>query len=151
MENSTNIPEESSWTFYIQGFMCDNNEDDGNSCFSSEFESPSLVSDATSSAVKKLMTEGGKSNCKSPGNVMSKQNSFKKQKTYKVISAMDHDLEDTASSPVNSPKVSYMNQFMNQKGKAKMDVSEVQRNIFGRGGVFAVQRDSKCTELKKGI
>ncbi|KAI3456967.1 hypothetical protein Pfo_013630 [Paulownia fortunei] len=147
-------PEESSWTFYIQGFLCDN-DDDKNSSFSSEFESPSLVSDAASSAVKKLTnncnwTEGvgfssGKSNTP---RTMSKQNSLKKQKTN-VVPVMDYDLEDTASSPVNSPKVSYVNQFMNQKDKAKMDVSEGKRNSFAKGGDFAVERDTNYTDLKK--
>lgn len=116
ISSDAKMGEESSWTFYIQGFICDNNDDDKNtSLISSEFESPSLVSDAASSAVKKLANncncteEGvgfssGKSN--TPTTIISKQNSFKKQKT-KVIPSMDYDLEDTASSPVNSPKVRY--------------------------------------------
>ncbi|KAL8462586.1 hypothetical protein ACS0TY_033570 [Phlomoides rotata] len=82
-------PEESSWSFYIQGFICDNKDEE------EDAESPSLVSDAASySAVIKL----GHNN----NNNYAKQNSFKKQKSTKV----DYDLEDTASSPVNSPKVS---------------------------------------------
>ncbi|KAH6834789.1 hypothetical protein C2S53_000874 [Perilla frutescens var. hirtella] len=158
-------PEESSWTFYIQGFICDDdndnndNDDDENSC---AFESPSLVSDADSSAVvakrfpnhfnwtqeplgfSSAANDGNNNNSRT---ILSKQNSFKKQKT-KLISAMDHDLEDTASSPVNSPKVSYMNHFMNheKKEKAKMDVSEV-KSSFGK--VFAVERDSNYVDLKK--
>ncbi|KAG8386155.1 hypothetical protein BUALT_Bualt03G0119700 [Buddleja alternifolia] len=145
-------PEESSWTFYIEGFMCENGKDDDrNSCFSSEYESPSLVSDAASSAVKKLANIGfsGKSNNSScAGRTICKQNSFKKQKT-RVITAMDIELEDTASSPVNSPRVSYMNQFLNQKEKAKMDASEMKRNVFAKGGVFTVERDTDHTDLKK--
>ncbi|KAH6767992.1 hypothetical protein C2S51_013328 [Perilla frutescens var. frutescens] len=156
-------PEESSWTFYIQGFICDDdndNDDDENSC---AFESPSLVSDADSSAVvaKKFpnhfnwtqeplgfISSAANDNNNNSRTILSKQNSFKKQKT-KLISAMDHDLEDTASSPVNSPKVSYMNHFMNheKKEKAKMDVSEVKRSSFGK--VFAVERDSNYVDLKK--
>lgn len=93
--------EESSWTFYIEGFICDNNkdkDDDDHSFCSSQPESPSLVSDAASSAVKKLAD--WKENIG-----LSKQNSFKKKKTKAAIH-VDYDLEDTASSPVNSPKVS---------------------------------------------
>lgn len=97
-------PEESSWTFYIEGFIC---EDNNNSCFSSEtdHESPSLLSDAASSAVAKnklLMN-----NCnwtQPPQGLISSNKSIKKQKTNFIL-AMDTDLEDTASSPVNSPKV----------------------------------------------
>lgn len=102
-------PEESTWTFYIQGFICDNNnnddDDDNISSFSSEFVSPSLVSDAASSAVAKKLKLPNNLGFPSPKHkTMSKQTSFKKQKTT-IVPAMDHDLEDTASSPVNSPKV----------------------------------------------
>ncbi|KAL0311042.1 UNVERIFIED_CONTAM: hypothetical protein Sangu_2398900 [Sesamum angustifolium] len=147
MEDS---PEESSWTFYIQAFICEN--DDQISYLSSEYESPSLVSDAASSAVKKLRyncTEGiefssGRSN---RNRSVRKQNWCKKQKTE--LPAMDYDLEDTASSPVNSPKISYINPFRNEKEKSKADVSEVKRNTFAKGGVYNVERDTDYTDLKK--
>ncbi|KAK6132899.1 hypothetical protein DH2020_033379 [Rehmannia glutinosa] len=114
----TNSPEESSWTFYIQGFMCEN--DDQITSFSSDYETPSLVSDASSSPMKKF-----KNNCKSNiGSVYDQNGLIKKQKSS--VLAVDFDLEDTASSPVNSPKVSYMNELiMNEKEKGKMDVAEV--------------------------
>ncbi|XP_011095348.1 uncharacterized protein LOC105174834 isoform X1 [Sesamum indicum] len=155
--------EESSWTFYIEGFMCDAGSDIDEST-----ATPSLVSDAASSAVVKKINRrashvemGSLGFSNSPNNKtahhhhhhhLCKQSSFKKQKT-KVIPApnMDFDLEDTASSPVNSPKQvsSYMNdQFMmNQKGKGKIVeyVSELKRNSFAKGsggGVFAVERDA---------
>lgn len=115
--------ESSSWTFYIQGFMCD---DDQNSSLSSDYETPSLLSDAASSAVKKSAddihradtklgfpngTRGNSNNNDNKNNmcrnmsIMCKQNSFKKQKTNVPAAVMDYDLEDTASSPANSPKV----------------------------------------------
>ncbi|KAL0443412.1 UNVERIFIED_CONTAM: hypothetical protein Slati_2063900 [Sesamum latifolium] len=158
--------EESSWTFYIEGFMCDDDGNAGSDIDESMTTTPSLVSDAASSAVVKK-NKGSLGFSNSPNNYktaaaadhhhnhhlirsLCKQSSFKKQKT-KVIPAptMDFDLEDTASSPVNSPKVSsYMNdQFMmNQKGKGKIMeyVSEFKRNSFGKGsggGVFAVEKD----------
>ncbi|KAK6154409.1 hypothetical protein DH2020_008657 [Rehmannia glutinosa] len=143
----TNSPEESSWTFYIQGFMCEN--DDQISSFSSDYETPSLISDASSSPVKKFKnncTDGiyfssGKSNI---GSVYDQNGLIKKQKSS--VLAVDFDLEDTASSPVNSPKISYMNDLiMNEKEKGKMDVvAEVKRNIFAKG-----QRDTDYTGLKK--
>lgn len=111
--------EESSWTFYIEGFMYDNGddiEDDDDKNSSAFSQSPSLVSDAASSAVKKLFMKDNCINCReggsgagfSPGKTnfprtMSKQTSFKKK--AKVITSMDLELQDTASSPVNSPKV----------------------------------------------
>ncbi|KAL0353611.1 UNVERIFIED_CONTAM: hypothetical protein Sangu_0942400 [Sesamum angustifolium] len=166
--------EESSWTFYIEGFMCDHDDRNAGSDIDHS-TTPSLVSDAASAAVVKknrrashvemasLGFSSSPNNCNQTTTAdhhhhhhhlirsLCKQSSFKKQKT-KVIPAapsMDFDLEDTASSPVNSPKVSsYMNdQFMmNQKGKGKIMeyVSEFKRNSFGKGsggGVFAVERD----------
>lgn len=98
------IPEESSWTFYIQEFMHDHDH----SNYSSDCETPSLVSDAASSPLKKFKNlnvgfSSGKPNSRIK--VMAKQNSFKKQKNTAVIPVLDLELEDTASSPVNSPKV----------------------------------------------
>ncbi|XP_073128518.1 uncharacterized protein [Henckelia pumila] len=165
--------EESSWTFYIQGFMCD--EDDQNSSLSSDYETPSLVSDAASSAVKKLTDFDTKlgfpngiggnyynddhdDNDNNMGrniisNIMCKQNSLKKQKTK--VPVMNYELLDTASSPANSPKISYMNEFMNHKeikGK-EADVFEPKINIFGKGGSLndhQFEKESSCTDdLKK--
>ncbi|KAL8470030.1 hypothetical protein ACS0TY_032773 [Phlomoides rotata] len=112
-------PEESSWSFYIQGFICDNKDEE------EDAESPSLVSDAASySAVIKL----GHNN----NNNYAKQNSFKKQKSTKV----DYDLEDTASSPVNSPKVK-----RNSLGKAGAGAG---------AGAGAVEKDTNySTALEK--
>ncbi|XP_075477741.1 uncharacterized protein LOC142518807 isoform X2 [Primulina tabacum] len=141
--------EESSWTFYIQGFMCD---DAQNSSSSSDDETPSLVSDASSSAVKKStdihstdtklrFPNGIRGNNHDNDNnmmgknisIMCKQNSFKKQKTKVPASLMDYDLEDTASSPANSPKA--------------------KRNVFGKGGALNdhhhVEKESNSTDLKK--
>ncbi|KAL2476274.1 Uncharacterized protein Adt_37010 [Abeliophyllum distichum] len=118
--NNTHEAEESSWTFYIQEFMCENGE---NSCFSSDYETPSLLSDAASSAVKRFANK----NC----NPTVALNNLKKKKHKEP--KVDGDLVDTASSPVNSPKISYINQFMNQKEKAKIDVAhQVKRNNLGQ-------------------
>ncbi|KAL3821576.1 hypothetical protein ACJIZ3_007481 [Penstemon smallii] len=171
MENSAAIseakmadsPEESSWTFYIEGFMYDkdkndddDDDDDQNTSYCSEYESPSLVSDAASSAVQRFKNisfkdQGIELSSWKSNRIICKQNSFKKQRNTKLMTAAtDCDLEDTASSPVNSPKISYtINQFMNQKEKGKMDISEVKRNIFTKAGVFTAQKDTVYTDLKK--
>ncbi|XP_075487975.1 uncharacterized protein LOC142527138 [Primulina tabacum] len=162
--------ESSSWTFYIQGFMRD---DDKNSTLSSDYETPSLLSDAASSAVKKSVDDvhgadtklGFPDGTRGNGNdndnynnmgrntsIMCKQNSFKKQKTKVPAAVMDYDLEDTASSPANSPKISYMNEFMNHKEKGKADVSQGKRMIFGKGGALSdhhVEKESNFADLKK--
>ncbi|KAK4576254.1 hypothetical protein RGQ29_026989 [Quercus rubra] len=94
-------------------------------------ESPSLVSDAASLA--------GKS---------SKRLSFKKRKAKGVL--VDDALEDTASSPVNSPKVCNL---------AEMDMNAIRNNNTGISQEKSVSgqidersgpsgRDSDCTELK---
>ncbi|XP_022857765.1 vascular-related unknown protein 4-like [Olea europaea var. sylvestris] len=119
-----NTPEESSWTFYIQEFMCENGE---KSCFSSDYESPSLISDAASSAVKRFPNN-------STGLISSKNCNPNLKKKKPKGPEVDEDLVDTASSPVNSPKeISYMNHFMNQKDK--MDAADqVKRNSLGHRG-----------------
>lgn len=104
-------PKESSWTFYIQGFMF-GNDGETTASLSSEFESPSLVSDADSSPTKKpTMTLNDHCNpvLSSPKHTgivrtMDRLGSFKKRKT-ESMNAVDYDFEDTASSPANSPKV----------------------------------------------
>ncbi|XP_051125240.1 uncharacterized protein LOC127247451 isoform X2 [Andrographis paniculata] len=159
-------PEESSWTFYIEGFMCENN----GGCLSSELEeSPSLVSDAASSAVKinyknnHLITTAANDCCNynqvgfSAAKKLDDHHHFtaynNKKHKNKVIPPVDYDLEDTASSPVNSPKVSYMtNQFMRQKQKTNKEypadhhhhhLNQVKRNIFGKeGGLYGGERNS---------
>ncbi|KAL2496154.1 vascular-related protein 4 [Forsythia ovata] len=126
--NNTHEAEESSWTFYIQEFMCENGE---KSCFSSDYETPSLLSDAASSAVKRFINK----NC----NPTVALNNLKKKKPKEP--EVDEDLVDTASSPVNSPKISYINQFMNEKEKVKMDVSnQVKRNNLGQSARI-IERD----------
>ncbi|MCE3050589.1 hypothetical protein HAX54_047619 [Datura stramonium] len=93
-------PEESGWTTYLEDFSMNQREnyssDDDNS-----FGSPSLLSDAASHAAWKNSPIGG--------STFLKRLNLKKQKTNKKIS--DPDLEDTASSPVNSPKVSSFKQM----------------------------------------
>lgn len=98
--------EESGWTVYFDELF--DGDDDGryneeiNSCFSLSVES-SLISDAASSSVlvKKAAALHHQQHDAHNRNKKISIMSSKKRKT-KVA---DNDLEDTASSPVNSPEV----------------------------------------------
>lgn len=87
-ETTSVSQDESGWTLYFEDFLLDNNNNEEHSYCSSD-----LVSDAASLAGKKstLIKRS------------SKRLSFKKRKTIGAL--VDDALEDTASSPVSSPKV----------------------------------------------
>jgi hypothetical protein len=89
-KGTADCPEESGWTAYFEDFSRDREDSFSNYSFGTS----SLVSDAASSAAWK----NSHNDLKTP-----KRLCFKKTRT-KVIS-VDDSLEDTASSPVNSPKV----------------------------------------------
>lgn len=104
--------EESGWTTYLEDFSRENNNNNNNNSEDEDddsFGSPSLLSDAASHAAWK--------NCNNNNQVMISTNNspnfgtaspflkrlnLKKPRNKKIS---DPDLEDTASSPVNSPKV----------------------------------------------
>ncbi|KAK4714200.1 hypothetical protein R3W88_020107 [Solanum pinnatisectum] len=95
--------EESGWTTYLEDFSMEqhnNNNNSENSTYCDSFGSPSLLSDAASHTVW--------SNCNNNnyGSPFLKRLNLKKPRNKKIS---DPDLEDTASSPVNSPKVSSFN------------------------------------------
>ncbi|XP_052208208.1 vascular-related unknown protein 1-like [Diospyros lotus] len=140
-----NSDEESSWTFYFEDFLCNNDEQSYNSLSSGH----SLVSDAASSsaAAKKFLDNYQLE--KSGRNL-----SFKKRKTKGPF--VDDALEDTASSPVNSPKVCHLNQLgMPPKEKGSMDILEEVKGIHASGQtnefneLGTVGRDGDSSELKK--
>lgn len=92
--------EESGWTAYFEDFSNDNiNREEYSYC--SSFGSPSLVSDAASCAAWKL---SNKHRVDVATSKMPKKLKFKKPRARQICD--DDSLEDTASSPVNSPKVS---------------------------------------------
>ncbi len=100
-ERTSEPAEESGWTMYFEDLLVNNNNE--NSYSSSGVETASLVSDAASLAGKRyesIERHGGLAMVKSS----SKRLSFKKRKT-KGANLVDDALEDTASSPLNSPKV----------------------------------------------
>jgi len=93
LSSNERSPEESGWTVYFEDFLVNNNNnEEEHSYCSSRFKSSSLVSDAASLAGKKSLDK-----------ISSKRLSFKKRKTIGAL--VDDALEDTASSPVSSPKV----------------------------------------------
>lgn len=97
--NTNYQSEESGWTSYFEDFS----KDIEPSYCSSSLGGSSLVSDAASCAAWKFSHKNHVRN--SPN--LSKKISLKKSRTKQI--SEDDPLEDTASSPVNSPKVSDMN------------------------------------------
>lgn len=95
--------EESSWTMYLQDFLTSNNDDvddDERSSLSSYgYENSSIISDAASAVTRKLSAINGE--VLGFGN----RSSFEFDKRKRKEALLDDALEDTASSPVNSPKV----------------------------------------------
>jgi hypothetical protein len=113
--------EESGWTMYFEDFFAQNNEEDHNhdryehGSFSYDHDrSSSLVSDAASLVVKKSAGDHlGEQVVGLPINnnrSFKYSLSFKKKRTKGAL--VDDALEDTASSPVNSPKVRNVNPFL---------------------------------------
>ncbi|EXC58159.1 hypothetical protein L484_000790 [Morus notabilis] len=101
-------PEESSWTMYLEDFLLQNNNEYSSSPISSDYNESSLISDAGSSAINAKNFADNEENfdIRLSMNINRSCNglSFKKRKTKGVL--LDVALEDTASSPLNSPKVS---------------------------------------------
>ncbi|KAK4366682.1 hypothetical protein RND71_014562 [Anisodus tanguticus] len=107
--------EESGWTTYLEDFSMEHNNNnyrENGSCSEDDddsFGSPSLLSDAASHAAWKNCNNQVM-NPYSPmgGSPFLKRLNLKKSRNKKIS---DPDLEDTASSPVNSPKVSSFKQM----------------------------------------
>ncbi|KAL2474184.1 hypothetical protein Fot_49920 [Forsythia ovata] len=91
--------EESGWTAYLEDFSSKQTKHSSSSCFMDSFGSPSLVSDAAWNGSNNDQYKA----CSSlGGSQLPKRLNFKNhRRTHKICS---DDLEDTASSPVNSPK-----------------------------------------------
>ncbi|KAH8494555.1 hypothetical protein H0E87_021090 [Populus deltoides] len=157
--------EESGWTMYFEDFFAQNNREDRDDGFNehSSFSfdddgSSSMVSDAASLAVKKSAGDhhGEKVVGLPINNKSFKYNlSLKKRRTKGAL--LDDPLEDTASSPVNSPKVNdhtMISQYKrNTKQKDKMEISQdkgsASSQIDMRSDLGFILRESDSTELKK--
>ncbi|MFS7940663.1 hypothetical protein Hanom_Chr05g00467051 [Helianthus anomalus] len=108
--NNDEEPEESSWTFYFEEFLWQNDHKVIMSC---DETLNSLVPDATSSSIVKNAT------CFQDGH--NKNLRLKKRKNKETI--IDDSLEDTASSPLSCPKVTYFDQVKIDKTKT-LHISE---------------------------
>lgn len=95
--------EESGWTQYLEDFSLEQRENDSGDDDDHSFGSPSMVSDAASPANNNNNRQVFGSVDAMGGLEFPKRLNMKKQIRYQGYSC--HDLEDTASSPVNSPKV----------------------------------------------
>ncbi|XVF34057.1 hypothetical protein REPUB_Repub18cG0024000 [Reevesia pubescens] len=150
--------EESSWTMYFEDFSNNNNIDDmndENSSFLSDinYQTASLVSDAACSAARKHVFGACSLDHKSCNRL-----SFKKRKTKESAGLVDDDLEDTASSPANSPKVCNLVSHFGKNLKQK-DVMDISQEIKGSASGqideridelgFIGRSENDDTELKK--
>ncbi|OMO75522.1 hypothetical protein CCACVL1_16145 [Corchorus capsularis] len=162
--------EESGWTSYFEDF--DNYQQQQQNSYCSSFScSSSLISDAaTTGAAWKLSTNNNipvfacSSTPKTPNKLR-----FKKTRT-KEISQEDDSLEDTASSPVNSPKVSELMKMNDMNPRKREDHHQIHSSQQGmkKGGgsenyseiqIEQHEQDDErrmnfgddhgCTELKK--
>ncbi|XP_004243463.1 vascular-related unknown protein 1-like [Solanum lycopersicum] len=114
-DHNNDEQEESGWTTYLEDFSMEqhnnnsiNNNNSEISTYCDSFGSPSLLSDAASHVVwnnnHQVMI-----NTSNYGSPFLKRLNLKKPRNNKIS---DPDLQDTASSPVNSPKVSSFNKQM---------------------------------------
>ncbi|XXG73239.1 hypothetical protein AAC387_Pa07g2191 [Persea americana] len=153
-KDPTPSSEESGWTMYFDDFMPSGNEESSASpsgCHRGS--SSSLVSDAASYAAWKL--QGSAKPSMAPA-ASFKKLSFKKRKTGAVLE--DDSLEDTASSPVNSPKVIDLKQLDINPCKKDGDIDSCEEKEVSRGDCPEPTTDERnelcyagndCTELKK--
>ncbi|XP_010930685.1 vascular-related unknown protein 1 [Elaeis guineensis] len=149
-KEGTPSSEESGWTMYFEDFLASERKEEDGCSFS--IAGGSSISDAASCVAWK--PSAGAETTKS-----CKKLSFKKRKAKGVLD--DDSLEDTASSPVNSPKVSDLNRSDVQPNKKDDDHKGIpQEEGVGCGNDLELKRDvvnelgfiegtNECTELKK--
>ncbi|OAY28544.1 vascular-related unknown protein 4 isoform X1 [Manihot esculenta] len=161
--------EDSGWTTYLEDFFAKNNNNkqsndingENNCCLSYDNEATaSLVSDAASLVMKKndsVDYNDNNSEQEAAAAVGSRFSysrlSFKKRKTKGALVG-DDALEDTASSPVNSPKLN-----KNTTQRENLGISSPSLQDKGRGSTRQMEdksedlgfigRESDSTELKK--
>ncbi|XP_050370767.1 vascular-related unknown protein 4-like [Argentina anserina] len=156
--SSSESPEESSWTMYLDENFLTNSHDDRqhSSSFSSGFET-SIVSDAASiisKNVRNIPNEAvlGFSYRSSPSSII-------KRKAKKAL-LHDDALEDTATSPANSPKVWRIRHLADMKQHLQRDNRDIvskengstSGNVDGTSPTTELDfngRESDCAGLKK--
>ncbi|OVA11128.1 hypothetical protein BVC80_1741g125 [Macleaya cordata] len=137
--------EESGWTVYFDEFFSNNRQNSASYSSSSGLETPSLVSDAASCAPWKFSDNSHLIGGHQPSNSSKKLRLLnKKKKTSGGVNLDEDALEDTASSPVNSPK---------RKGISMADDHFTELQTEERNQLGFIGRDSNgYTELnKKGL
>ncbi|KAL5730893.1 hypothetical protein ACHQM5_003677 [Ranunculus cassubicifolius] len=140
IKENTVCSEESGWTSYFDEFFA-NTRECSNEWFS-VCDNSSLVSDSASSTSVKFSRNDQVCRRVAGHDRTTKRSSFKKRKTRDF--AFDDSLEDTASSPYNSPKVSAFRQF---DFNPVPPSSELQTD--GINGFFLSEKQIEVTELKK--
>ncbi|OIW05935.1 hypothetical protein TanjilG_07211 [Lupinus angustifolius] len=127
----SNCPEESGWTSYFEDLSKGIEPS-----YCSSLGGSSLVSDAASCAAWKFSHQNHGNGSSAP-NLLKKLN-FKKARAKQI--SEDDPLEDTASSPVNSPKVKGFASSENYS-ELQTDDENDQVNLNGE--------KNDCTDLKK--
>ncbi|KAL7142277.1 hypothetical protein ABFS83_08G113200 [Erythranthe nasuta] len=109
--SSSSEEAESGWTDYLDDFPYSKSINNGGSGGSSinSFGTPSLISDAAWNGSDDNNNNNNNNNISSPLRILNFKNL--KRNKYRKYSYAEDDYEDTASSPVNSPKVSSMKQM----------------------------------------
>ncbi|KAE9620676.1 hypothetical protein Lal_00019534 [Lupinus albus] len=131
----SNCPEESGWTSYIEDFS-----QGIEPSYCSSLGGSSLVSDAASYAAWKLCHRNHGKGSSAP-NLLKKLN-FKKARTKQI--SEDDPLEDTASSPVNSPKVKGFTSSENYS-ELQIDDEHDQVNLNGKNiGLTDLKKRGLC-------
>ncbi|OVA16183.1 hypothetical protein BVC80_8519g17 [Macleaya cordata] len=165
-DGDDDFPEESGWTDYFEDFLSEDHLNREYSSNSSGFgmSSNSMVSDAASCAAwNNKFSSNDQHNVNVRLENGCKNLSFSKKRRSRVVVHDHHDdsLEDTASSPVNSPKVSDLRQLdMNPRKKfyENIEISqekrrnciELQNRDEERNEILSsMGRENECTELKK--
>ncbi|XP_061363109.1 vascular-related unknown protein 1-like [Gastrolobium bilobum] len=137
--------EESGWTSYLEDFSKDM---EPSSC--SSFGGSSLVSDAASCAAWKFSHSV---RVRDSSNNYPKKLCFKKTRTKQI--SEDDPLEDTASSPANSPKVGDLNpmEMVSRKIDDQLDGSRDKgfesKLKTDEGDLNFNGNNVECTDLKK--
>ncbi|XP_058068902.1 vascular-related unknown protein 1-like [Magnolia sinica] len=148
--------EESGWTMYFDDFLPADNRNSSASSFGYMGSSSSLVSDAASCAEAAGKLSGHITLPSGPTQKSCRELSLKKRRKRGALE--DESLEDTASSPVNSPKVSDLKQLDMSPRKIEDDKNSFQEKEIASDGCLELQTDERnemdfvgkeSTELKK--
>ncbi|XP_074577679.1 vascular-related unknown protein 1-like [Curcuma longa] len=155
MENSTHssvdasscsYEEESGWTTYFEDFMAseERRRAAGGSSSSVVVAGNSMISDAASCAPRIKTTKPQQPTASLEVSEKYRKLSLKRRKGRRLLE--DDALEDTASSPANSPKITRLSAIPSKEDENHQDTA-LEDGAASRFGF--VERASECTELKK--